>query len=91
MTEELRPVESRITIFDKPVICNFCNNDIFIPYDVYVNVEQPGIGVRHSRYVAICQDCGQAKIFGDPSYYDAEKDNFIWAFNQYRISDIDEM
>ncbi len=84
--ESLRPQKSRITIFDEPIICNFCTHNVFIPYEIYVNVEQPGIGVRHVRYIAICQHCGQAKNFSDPSYYDAENDTFIWALNQYLIS-----
>lgn len=84
--ESLRPEKSRITIFDEPIICIFCTNDVFIPYEVYVNVEQPGIGVLHVRYVAICQHCGQAKMFGDPSRFDAETNRFFWALNQYLIS-----
>lgn len=84
--ESLRPQKSRITIFDEPIICSFCTHDVFIPYEVYVNVEQPCINVRHVRYIGICQHCGQAKHFGDPSRYDAEKDTFIWALNQYLIS-----
>ena len=60
--ESLRPEKSRITIFDEPIICNFCAHDVFIPYEVYVNVEQPGILVFHVRYIAICQHCGQAKF-----------------------------
>ncbi|MFF5994642.1 hypothetical protein AAGS61_07760 [Lysinibacillus sp. KU-BSD001] len=84
--EHLLPQKSRITIFDEPIICSFCTHDVFIPYEVYVNVEQPGIGVRHVRYIAICQHCGQAKQFGDPSHYDAEKNTYIWALNQYLIS-----
>lgn len=51
-----------------------------------MNVEQPGIGVRHVRYTAICQNCGLAKQFGDPSHYDNEKGDYIWALNQYLIS-----
>ncbi|MFJ7952691.1 hypothetical protein ACIQZG_14295 [Lysinibacillus sp. NPDC096418] len=86
MDEPLRRKKSRITIFDEPVICQFCSQDVFIPYEVYVNVEQPGIGCRHTRYIAICQHCGQAKKFGDPSYYDAEKNNYIWALNQHLLS-----
>lgn len=84
--ESLRPQKSRITIYDEPVICSFCSHDVYIPYEVFVNVEQPVVGVRHVRYTAICQHCGQAKDFGDPSHYDAEKDTFIWALNQYLIS-----
>lgn len=84
--ESLRPEKSRITIFNEPIICSFCTNDVFIPYEVYVNVEQPGIGVFYVRYVAICQHCGQAKIFSDPSRFDAETNRFIWALNQYLIS-----
>ena len=42
--------------------------------------------VYHVRYIAICHHCGQAKQFGDPSHYDAEKDTYIWALNQYSIS-----
>ncbi len=86
MDESLRPQKSRITIFDEPVICSFCSHDVYIPYEVFVNVEQPGVGVRHVRYLAICQHCGQAKQFGDPSHYDSEKEDFIWALNQYLIS-----
>lgn len=86
MDESLRPEKSRITIFNEPINCQFCSNDVFTPYEVIVNVEQPGIGVRHVRYVAICQYCGKAKHFGDPSYYDVEKDNYIWALNQSLLS-----
>ncbi|KAA0944018.1 hypothetical protein FQ087_17990 [Sporosarcina sp. ANT_H38] len=82
--ESLRPQKSRITIFDEPVICSFCSHDVYIPYEVFVNVEQPGVDVRHVRYIAICQHCGKAKQFGDPSHF--EKDEFIWALNQYLIS-----
>ncbi|MGE7673187.1 hypothetical protein ACQKMV_06315 [Lysinibacillus sp. NPDC094403] len=82
----LKQKKSRITIFNEPVICRFCSHDVFIPYEVNVNVEQPGIGVRHARDIAICQHCGEVKLFGDPSYYDAEKDNFIWALNQHLLS-----
>lgn len=84
--ETLRPQKSRITIYDEPVICIFCSRDVFIPYEVIVNVEQPGVNRRHVSYIAICQHCGQAKHFGDPSHYDVEKDNYIWALNQYLIS-----
>lgn len=84
MDESLRPQKSRITIFDEPVICQFCAQDVFIPYEVYVDVEQPGIGVRHVRYIAICQHCGHAKHFGDPSRF--EKDTYVWALNQYLLS-----
>lgn len=84
--ESLLPKKSRITIFDEPLICQFCSHDVFIPYEVYVNVEQPGIGVFYVSYIAICQHCGEAKQFGDPSYYDAEKDTYIWALNQYLLS-----
>ena len=86
MDESLRPLKSRITIFDEPVICQFCSHDVFIPHEVYVNVEQPGIGVYHVRYAAICHQCGEVKHFSDPSGYDAEKDNYIWALNQYLLS-----
>ncbi|WP_431029845.1 hypothetical protein [Lysinibacillus sp. LZ02] len=86
MDESLLPQKSRITIFNKLVICRFCSNDVFIPYEVIVNVEQPGIGVHHVRYAAICQYCGEVKHFGDPSYYDAEKGNYIWALNQFLLS-----
>lgn len=84
--ESLRPKKSRITIFDEPIFCDFCAHDVFIPYEVYENVEEPGIGVYYVCYIAICQHCGQAKQFGDPSHYDEEKDTYIWALNQYLIS-----
>ena len=86
MDESLRPKKSRITIFDEPIICSFCTHDVFIPYEVYINVEQPGIDVLHVRYIAICQHCGQGKVFGDPSRFDVETNDFIWALNQYLIS-----
>jgi hypothetical protein len=85
----LLPEKSRITIFNVLVTCRFCSHDVFIPYEVFVNVEQPGIGVFHVRRLAICQHCGEVKQFGDPSYYDAEKEDFIWAFNQYLWSEKD--
>lgn len=86
MDESLRPLKSRITIFDEPVICRFCSHDVFIPHEVFVNVEQPGIGVYHVRYAAICHYCGEVKHFSDPSGYDAEKGDYIWALNQYLLS-----
>ncbi len=84
--QSLWPEKSRITIFDEPIICDFCRHDVFIPYEVYVNVKQPSVGVLYVQYKAICQHCGQAKQFGDPSYYDAEKDTYIWALNQHSLS-----
>lgn len=86
MDESLSPQKSRITIYDEPVVCSFCLHDVYIPYEVFVNVEEPGVNVRHVRYIAICQHCGQAKYFGDPSHFDANKGVFIWALNQYLIS-----
>ena len=77
--------KSRITIFNEPVICRFCLHDVFIPYEVYVNVEQPGINTFYGQDVAICQHCGEVKHFVDPSDYDSEKQTFIWALNQYLI------
>ena len=79
----LQREKSRITIFNEPLICRFCSHDVFIPYEVYVNVEQPGIDCLYGQDVAICQHCGEAKHFGDPSHYDAENDTFIWALKQY--------
>lgn len=86
MDESLRPLKSRLTIFNEPVICQFCANDVFIPHEVIVNVEQPGIGVLHMCYAAVCQHCGEVKFFTDPSHYDAEKETYIWALNQYLLS-----
>lgn len=83
---DLRPQKSRITIFSEPIICSFCTHDVFIPYEVYINVEQPGINMLHSRYIAICQHCGQTKIFEDSSRFDVETNTYIWALNQYLIS-----
>lgn len=51
-----------------------------------ITILQPGIGVRHVRYIAICQHCGQGKLFEDPSRFDVETNDFIWALNQYLIS-----
>ena len=79
----LQREKSRITIFNEPIICRFCSHDLFIPYEVYVNVELPGIGCLYGQDVAICQHCGEAKHFGDPSHYDAKNDTFIWALKQY--------
>jgi hypothetical protein len=86
MDESLRPLKSRITIFDEPVICQFCSHDVFIPHEVYINVEQPGIGVYYVQYAAICHHCGEVKLFSDPSGYDVEKGDYIWALNQYLLS-----
>lgn len=85
----LQQEKSRIYIFDEPVICRFCSRDVFIPYEVYVNVEQPGIGCLYGQDVAICHYCGEVKHFGDPSHYDAEKDTFIWALKQFPYSNKD--
>lgn len=84
--QSLYPRKSRITVFDEPMICEFCSNDVFIPYEMIMNVEQPGIGVYHVRYIAICQLCGEAKHFGDPSDFDAEKNAYIWALKQFFVS-----
>lgn len=85
--EYLSQEKSRITIFNKPVICRFCSHDVFIPYEVFANVEQPGIGVFYVQHLAICQHCGEVKQFVDPSYYDAKKEDYIWALNQYLLSE----
>lgn len=84
--QSLYPRKSRITVFDEPLICEFCSNDVFIPYEMIMNVEQPGIGVYHVRYIAICQHCGEAKHFSDPSDFDAEKNAYIWALDQFFVS-----
>ena len=84
--EPLTPQKSRIMIFDEPIICNFCAHDVFIPCEVYVNVEQPGILVHHVCYIAICHHCGQAKLFHDPRHHVPEKHAYIWGLEQYLIS-----
>lgn len=84
--EPLCSQKSRITIFDEPIICNFCAHDVFIPYEVYVNVEEPGILVFHVRTIAICHHCGQAKLFHDPRFYVPEKHAYIWGLKQDLIS-----
>lgn len=80
--------KSRITIFDKPIICRFCSRDVFIPREVYVNtrkaelVEQPS-NVFFVTDVVICQHCGEVRHYTDPSDFDVESNTFIWAMKQY--------
>lgn len=82
MDEHLKPVLSRITIFDKPLICPTCQHDVFTPYEMHANVEKPGIKCIFVYYCAPCEKCGYILEFNDPSYYNHEQDNFIWAFEQ---------
>ncbi|MCM3711466.1 hypothetical protein [Sporosarcina luteola] len=86
----LRPIKCRITIFDKPMICRFCSNDVFIPYEMYINVEQPGIGCLYAHDLAICQHCGEVNHFSDPSDFDNEKGIFVWALKQYAVDENEE-
>lgn len=77
MVEDLKPVLSRITIFDKPLICPTCRHDIFIPYEMYANVEKPGIKCIFVQYCAPCEKCGYVLEFNDPSRFDHEKDDYV--------------
>ena len=79
--------ESRLYIFQKPILCHICSYDIFIPYETFKDVEKPGIKVAFVHYSAICQQCGFVMQFGDPSYYDAEHDMYRWAFDQLPVNE----
>lgn len=82
MVEDLKPVVSRITIFDNPLICPTCQHDVFTPYEMYANVERLRIKCIFVQYCAPCEKCGYVLEFNDPSYYDNEQDDYIWAFEQ---------
>ncbi len=77
----LFPKKSRIKMFNKIILCQFCKHDIFIPYSMYLNVEEPGIGVRHVRYLLICHQCGNTKLFKQPT--NSNKNNVPWSLEQY--------
>lgn len=85
MIDYFESEESRIFIFNEKLICHFCSHDIFIPYETYRNVEKPGIKVIFVHNTAICTHCGYVIEFSNPSHYDAEKDTYIWAFDQKLI------
>lgn len=87
MVDYLSAEKSRIYIFKKPICCHICAHDIFIPYETYTDVEKPGIQVTYVHNTAICQQCGFVMQFGDPSYYDGEKDVYRWAFDQEIIEE----
>lgn len=53
------------------------------PIKCRITVEQPGIGVFYNHDLAICQYCGEANQFSDPSDFDNEKGVFVWAMKQY--------
>ena len=74
--------ESRLFIFNEQIRCHICWHDIFIPYEIYSNVEKPGIQVVFTHYAAICQQCGFVIEFSDPSCPDEETGIFRWALNQ---------
>ena len=82
MVEDLKPVVSRITIFDNPLICPTCQHDVFTPYEMHANVEKPGIKCIFVQYCAPCEKCGYVLEFNDPSHFDNEKEDYIWAFEQ---------
>ncbi|WP_153730770.1 hypothetical protein [Sporosarcina obsidiansis] len=82
MVEDLSCEESRIWILGKPVICNFCEHDVFTPFETYKNVEEPGIEVYFVNYTAVCMRCGCATQFNDPSHPSADGTDYIWAFDQ---------
>ncbi|ALC87400.1 hypothetical protein AM499_17445 [Bacillus sp. FJAT-22090] len=81
MVEDLSCEESQITILNRPLICPFCEHDVFIPYTTYRNVEKPGIDVFHVNYTAVCTHCGGVIQFVDPSYFNREG-VYVWAFEQ---------
>lgn len=82
MIDYFQSEESRLFIFNEPLICHFCAHDIFIPYETYHNVEKPGIKVRFVHNTAICTQCGFVMEFVDPSDFDAENGAYMWAFDQ---------
>ncbi len=85
MVDYFEAEESRLFIFDKPLICHFCSHDVFIPYETYQDVEKPGIQVIFVHYMAIYQQCGFVVEFGDASRFDAERNVYRWALNQKLI------
>lgn len=50
----LKAKKSRLQLLDFRVTCVLCEHDVFIPYEVYIDVEQPGIQVFYVQYIAIC-------------------------------------
>lgn len=83
----LQKVKSRITVFGQPMICRGCSHEVFIPYELYINVEKPGIGSLYAHDIAICQNCGEARHFSDPSDFDNEIGDFVWALEQYGVNE----
>lgn len=82
MIEELECTKSQVTILGHPLICRFCTHDEFIPYHTFSNVEDPGIGVFHVGYSAVCVHCGIVTEFGDPSGPSKDGMDYVWAFEQ---------
>lgn len=78
----LRPKKSRLQLLDFKVTCILCEHDVFIPYEVYIDVEQPGIQVLYVQYIAICQKCGEVKQFGDASRFDPQTGQMLWLLHQ---------
>ncbi|EGQ21753.1 hypothetical protein [Sporosarcina newyorkensis] len=81
MAEELSCDESQIWILGQPLICRFCGHDVFMPYQTYRNVEEPGIDVYFMNYTAVCMECGYGTQFSDPSHFNPDG-VYIWAFEQ---------
>ena len=82
--------ESNLFIFNQPICCHICAHNIFIPYDIYSNVEKPGIQVIYTHYAAICQQCGFVMEFSDPSTFNDETGEYMWALNQQLIQEQEE-
>ncbi|QDQ03038.1 hypothetical protein FOH38_22750 [Lysinibacillus fusiformis] len=78
----LRPKKSRLQLLEYPVRCILCKHDVFIPYEVYVDVEEPGIQVFYAHYVAICQNCGEVRQFSDVGGYNSKTGQYICALHQ---------
>lgn len=76
--------KSRFTMFKEPIVCQFCSHDIFIPYEAFINVEEPGILVSYIKDFLICHHCGHVKMIGEQIY--SQKNGIDWSMNQYLIS-----
>ena len=78
----LSPKKSRLKLLDYKVTCVLCEHDVFIPHEVYIDVEQPGIQLFYPHYIAICQNCGEVKQFGNSNDYDTQTNQWIWILHQ---------
>lgn len=70
-----------VKIHNKELQCYFCQGKKFYHRMIFLDVENPGIDVKHIRNYFGCIHCGEGRIFSDIGYYDPQLEDYFESVN----------